>query len=120
MTTATATEARTTQIREYQRSIQTQQVLSVVDGVTTAVHISTSHNKERKQITTFANRVTIRDSSTPGFTVTRSEPMAAVLIGRTPVARYSKGTLIQLHDEALANVDLSRSEGVACVVELFA
>lgn len=121
-TTAVTTEAPAAPVRttvEGDRSLKTQQVLRVVDGVTTAVQVSTSHNKERKQITSFASRVTIHES-TQGFTVTRSVPMEAVLLGRTPVARYSKGALLELHNLALMSLDDCLSDGNAVVTALFA
>lgn len=91
------------------RRVTTVHTLRIIDGTATQVRVHTHHDKERKTITSYANRYTEAPSGTQGFTVSRSDPMAAILIARTPVQRYSGTQMLELHDNALDVLETIRN-----------
>lgn len=110
MTAIAAPEAPVTVIRNRKASTDLP-VGTTPEGHEVVASIHSYHSKENRALVSVLSRVTIEQSSTPGFVVRQSFPMDSVRIMNEPVGRYSDKALSAFHDESLAIASRVRDAG---------
>lgn len=120
MTAIAAPEAPVTTIRN-RKAVTDIPVGTDARGREVVASIVSYHSKDNRALVSYVSRVSIEQSSTPGFVIRSSAPMDAVRIMNEPVARYSEKALNAFHEEGLAIVARLRDgAGNAAVKAMFA
>lgn len=120
MTAIAAPEAPVTTIRNRKATTDIP-VGTDARGREVVASIVSYHSKDNRALVSYVSRVSIEQSSTPGFVVRSSAPMDAVRVMNIPIGRYSDKALESFNAEALELVARLRDgAGNASVKAMFA
>lgn len=100
------------------RNVSTHYDLALTDDTLYRVRLSTTYNRDTRQIMSFAERVTVT-SPTPGILVTNHDVDLYATIAFYPCKRYSLAALTEAHEDARDRLDYNRELGNERITKLF-